>query len=78
MSDPILTAKEIAAELRCTHQHVRDIMRGKVAGVPVLPHLALGRKLVVRRSSFEEWKKRAETGGIVPPGSKDDSVGAVN
>lgn len=76
--DPILTAKEIAVELRCSKGHVVNIMRGKVKNVAPLPHLPLGRKLVVRRSTFEAWKKANETGDIVAAGSETKTASAVH
>jgi hypothetical protein len=61
-SDPILTAVEVALELRCSKTHVFNLMNGKVGGVTLLPHLALGRKKVVPRSAFENWKRANLTG----------------
>lgn len=61
-ADPILTAPEIASELRCSKTHVYNLMNGCVDGVTVLPHLALGRKKVVPRSAFETWKRTNLTG----------------
>ena len=58
-SDPasaILTASEVALELRCSRSHVYNLMNGTVEGLTLLPHLALGRKKVVPRSCFENWK----------------------
>ena len=60
----LLTAMEIAVELRCSKAHVYKLMNGTVKGRTVLPHIALGRKRVVRRPSFEAWKARNETGTI--------------
>ena len=65
----ILTAKEIAAELRCSKAQVYKLMNGEVTGVTVLPHIALGRKKVVRRASFEAWKAANET-STIPTHSK--------
>ena len=60
----ILTAPEVAAELRCSKTHVYNLMSGRVAGVTVLPHIALGRKKVVPRVAFEKWKEKNLTGNI--------------
>ena len=60
MTDEILTPEEIAKELRCSKAHVYKILNGEVAGLPRLPHLPLGRKKVVRRSSFDAWKVKVE------------------
>jgi hypothetical protein len=66
-SDPaaaILTAAEVAIELRCSKSHVYNLMNGTVEGLTVLPHLALGRKKVIPRTSFEIWKQANITGRI--------------
>ena len=54
----ILTAKEVADELRCSKAQVYKLMNREVKERTVLPHLALGRKKVVRRSSLEAWKRK--------------------
>src|SRR5262249_29526089 len=48
-ADPVLTAKEVAEDLRCSKSQVYRLMSGEVEGVTKLPHLALGRKKVVLR-----------------------------
>ena len=58
--DPLLTLAEIADELRCSKGHVSHLINGKVPGIPPLPAIALGRRRLIRRSTFEEWKKTAE------------------
>ena len=73
----ILTAQEVAAELRCSKAQVYKLMNGEVKDRTTLPHIALGRKRVVRRSSFEAWKAANETAAI-PPNSEMEAVGAVN
>jgi len=60
MNEPILTAKEVAAELRCSKAQVYRLIKGEVDGVTPLPTLPLGRKKVVMRSSFEGWKRANE------------------
>lgn len=66
----ILTAKDVAEELRCSKAQVYRLMNGSVRNCTVLPHIALGRKRVIRRSSLEAWKLQNEVGGI---GSDDHS-----
>jgi hypothetical protein len=61
----IMTAKEVAGELRCSKAHAYQLLNGEVEGVAVLPHIRLGRRKVVRRSSFEAWKAANETRGIL-------------
>jgi hypothetical protein len=78
-TDPILTAREIAVELRCSKSQAYKLLNGEVKGVAKIPTLPLGRKKVVRRSSFEAWKRAVEIGAILSPDSeKTNSVGAVH
>jgi hypothetical protein len=53
---------EVAFELRCSKAQVYKLLNGEIVGIGVLPHIALGRKKVIRRSSFEAWKAANETG----------------
>jgi hypothetical protein len=77
MPNELLTAGEIALELRCSKAHVYRLLNGKVRGRTILPHLALGRKKVVRRSSFEAWQRLNESGAIVGSDSNINALGAV-
>jgi len=54
--DPILTAAEIATELRISKSQVCKLFRGEVDGALPLPHLKVGRRYVISRSLFEKWK----------------------
>jgi hypothetical protein len=60
MNNPILTAKEVAAELRISKAQVYRLMNGEVDGVAPLLWLALGRKKVVQRSSLVPGKIAVE------------------
>ncbi len=73
----ILTVREVAQELRCSKAHVYKLMNGEVKDRTILPHIALGRKKVVRRSSFEAWKAANET-ATIPAHSEMEAVGAAN
>jgi hypothetical protein len=73
LADPVLTAKEVAEDLRCSKTHVSRLMRGLVKGVCTLPHLALGRKKVVPRSWLEQWK-RQNISGMIRGNSETDTV----
>jgi excisionase family DNA binding protein len=64
--DPLLTLPEIANELRCSKAHVSHLLNGKVPGVPRLPSIALGRRRLIRRSTFEQWKKMCEAATLPP------------
>jgi hypothetical protein len=61
----VLTATEVARELRCSKAHVHNLMRGKVRGARPLPFLPLGRRRVVRRASLDEWIAANERGGML-------------
>ena len=56
-SDEILSAMDIARELRCSKAHVYNVILGRVTGVTPLPVIVMGRRRLVRRSSFELWKR---------------------
>jgi len=76
-ADPVLTAKEVAEDLRCSKSQVYRLMSGDVEGVTVLPHLALGRKKVVPRSVLEQWK-RQNISGIIRGDSETDTVDVMH
>jgi hypothetical protein len=75
--DPVLTAKEVAADLRCSKAQVYRLMNGCVEGVTVLPHLPLGRKKVVPRSFLEHWK-RQNISGMIRGDSETDTVDVMH
>jgi len=78
--DEILTATEVATELRCSKAHVYNAIAGKVEGVSALPAISMGRRKLVRRSALEQWKKLNETGGEdanMASSSAIDTVGRV-
>ena len=78
IADSILTAIEVAAELRCSKAQVYRLMNGEIDGLTPLPTLPLGRKKVVMRASLEAWKIANERNrAIVPNDSEVDAVGAV-
>ena len=74
--DDILTAKEVADELRCSKAQVYRLIRGSVDGLTPLPSLALGRKKVVMRSSFEAWKRANEQNRVTV--TADSEANAVD
>jgi hypothetical protein len=51
-ADAVLTADEVAHELRCSKAHVYNAIKGKVSGVSALRVIQMGRRVLVRRSSF--------------------------
>jgi len=56
----ILTAGEVARELRCSKAHVHNLINGKVPGALPLPAVTLGRRRLVRRASLNEWLRANE------------------
>jgi predicted DNA-binding transcriptional regulator AlpA len=76
-ADPVLTAKEVAEDLRCSKSQVYRLMNGDVEGVSVLPHLALGRKKVVLRSMLEQWK-RQNISGMIRGDAETDTVDVMH
>jgi len=76
-ADPVLTAKEVAEDLRCSKSQVYRLMSGDVEGLTVLPHLALGRKKVVPRSTLERWK-RQNISGMIRHDSETSAVDAMH
>jgi len=72
----ILTAHEVAAELRCSKAQVYRLMKGEVLGIKPLPTISLGRKKVVQRSSFEAWKEANEENRVIVAG--DSEMNAVD
>ena len=60
--EEILSAIQVARELRCSKAHVYKVILGRVEGVTALPIIRMGRRKIVRRSSLEAWKRANETG----------------
>jgi excisionase family DNA binding protein len=78
--DEILTAAEVAAELRCSKAHVYNTIAGNVEGVSPLPAISMGRRKLVRRSALEEWKRTNESAGSdgnIASSSATDTVGRM-
>jgi len=65
VSDEILSAIEVARELRCSKGHVYNVILGRVGGVSALPAIIMGRRRLVRRSALEAWKRVNEQNAIV-------------
>jgi hypothetical protein len=57
----LLTIGEVAEILRCSRNHVSNVMNAKVPGVPVLPHFVMGRRKLVRREWLIEWLQSYRT-----------------
>lgn len=63
--DETLTLVGVAVSLHCSKAHVSNLIRGRVAGVTPLPAIRLGRRVLVRRRTLDDWKQVNEraTGG---------------
>jgi excisionase family DNA binding protein len=59
-ADEILSALEVAEELRCSKAHVYNVILGRVEGVSPLPAICMGRRRLIRRSALEAWKRGNE------------------
>jgi hypothetical protein len=78
--DEILTAFEVAAELRCSKAHAYNAISGKVPGASRLPAIYMGRRKLVRRSTFEQWKEvneESDLGGMISPSPEVDAGGRM-
>ncbi len=51
----ILTINDVASILRCSKTHVSHVLAGKIAGIPRLTHIAMGRRKLIRREWLDEW-----------------------
>ena len=58
----VLTIREVAEALRCSRAHVQKALGGKIAGVPQLAHLSMGRRKLVRREWLEQWMEDSKVG----------------
>jgi excisionase family DNA binding protein len=72
--DPILTAAEVAADLRVSKSHVYKLMDGEVDGAGPLSHLTIGRRKLVPRSALEKWKRENLSGMISGHSSEKNTV----
>ena len=54
-ANDVLTMAEVATILRCSKNHVSNVLNGKVPGLPTLTHFAMGRRKLVRREWLTEW-----------------------
>ena len=59
-SRPILTVRETAELVRCSKAHLCNIIGGKVKGLPRLPVIRIGRRLLVRRVALAQWLEAVE------------------
>ena len=75
--DEILTVGEVAMELRCSKTHVCNLINGKLAGLPRLPAVVMGRRKLVRRSTLERWLRAVEEGRDMLPTLPETAAGRM-
>lgn len=57
----VLNLAEAAALIRCSRAHLSNIVNGKVRGIPRLPTVRIGRRVLFRRESLELWLQQVES-----------------
>jgi len=57
----VLNLAEAAAFVRCSRAHLSNIINGKIRGVPLLPSVRIGRRVLFRRESLELWIQEVES-----------------
>jgi excisionase family DNA binding protein len=59
----VLNLAEAAAFVRCCRAHLCNLIHDKVPGVPHLPSVRIGRRILFRRESLEQWPEEVEASG---------------
>jgi excisionase family DNA binding protein len=59
----VLNLAEAATLLRCSRAHLCNVIKGKVRGIPHLPTVRIGRRVLFRRESLEHWLREVEAIG---------------
>jgi hypothetical protein len=57
----VLNLAEAAAFVRCSRAHLSNIVNGKIRGIPRLPAVRIGRRVLFRRESLEMWLHQVES-----------------
>jgi hypothetical protein len=57
----VLNLAEAAALVRCSRAHLSNVINGKVPGIPRLPAVRIGRRVLFRRESLELWLQEVES-----------------
>jgi excisionase family DNA binding protein len=58
----ILRLSESAEYLRMSRSHLLNILNGRLAGIPPVPYIRLGRRLLFRRTALDGWLRQIEGG----------------
>ena len=56
----VLKLAEAAALVRCSRAHLSNVVNGKIRGIPRLPAVRIGRRVLFRRESLELWLQQVE------------------
>lgn len=59
----VLNLAEAATLVRCSRAHLCNVINGKVRGIPHLPTVRIGRRVLFRRESLEQWLRELEASG---------------
>ena len=57
----VLNLAEAAALVRCSRALLSNVINGKVHGIPRLPTVRIGRRVLFRRESLEQWLQQVES-----------------
>ncbi len=57
----VLNLAEAAALVRCSRAHLSNVINGKVHGIPRLPAVRIGRRVLFRRESIDLWLQEVES-----------------
>ena len=60
----VLNLAEAATLVRCSRAHLCNVINGKVRGIPHLPTVRIGRRVLFRRESLEQWLREIEAAGV--------------
>jgi hypothetical protein len=61
----VLNLAEAAALVRCSRAHLSNVVNGKIRGIPRLPAVRIGRRVLFRRESLELWLQQVEAASPV-------------
>lgn len=56
----VLNLVEAARFVRCSRSHLSNVINGKVRDVPHLPSVRIGRRVLFRLESLEQWLRQIE------------------
>lgn len=61
----VLTLTETASFLRCSKAQVSKLAKGQVRGVPPLPVVRLGRRVLVQKTMLFDWLSKTLQGSVI-------------